>query len=98
LLRDGTEPKEVESALVAEGFDQDTATAAVLGVQANRARHAEEDEGEDWRWGRLVGGITFALGVALVIGNRTGLFPTFSYAGAILTGIGSLMLVVSWRD
>jgi hypothetical protein len=97
LLRQGVAAKEAEDQLVAEGFDLTEAASAVCAERHKVAQANDDADAEDWRWGLLTGGAVFAVGVLLAIGNNTGLFPTFSYAGTILMGLGSLMLVGARR-
>jgi hypothetical protein len=43
----------------------------------------------------LLGGIVFFIGIFLFIGNITGLFPTFPFAGFIVMGIGGVLMGAS---
>jgi hypothetical protein len=68
----------------------------VSALLADRAR-AETEQGEDPRrlW-RLLGAALAVAGVGLYIGNKTGAFPTFPYAGGMLMGIGALVSAMGW--
>lgn len=44
-----------------------------------------------------VGGLVCLLGLGLLIGNITGLFPTFPFAGAIVLTIGSVIAGIGSR-
>jgi hypothetical protein len=43
-------------------------------------------------------GLVFLFGVALFIGNKTGLFPTIPYAGYLVMGFGALLIGAAAAD
>lgn len=45
----------------------------------------------------ILGTLLFLAGIGLVVGNRTGLFPTIPFAGCILTVIGGLVSAAGKR-
>jgi hypothetical protein len=97
LLGQGLEPAEAERRLVSEGYQPDAAAEAVLAERSAGARAREAGSEEDWRWGLWTGIVVFALGVVLAIGNNTGIFASFPYAGRIFMGVGTLVIVVARR-
>jgi hypothetical protein len=40
---------------------------------------------------KFIGTLVILVGIGLFIGNVTGVFPTFSYAGFITMGVGGLI-------
>lgn len=85
LLRSGASPEEMESRLVAGGVSPSTAARVVTEVLDRK----QESPAIMVRAGlMLLGGLLLAGGLGLVIGNRTGAFPTFPFAGFIVMTIG----------
>jgi hypothetical protein len=48
--------------------------------------------------GTVIGAIILIIGIILLIGNVTGWWPTFPYAGFITMGLGSLIIKISDDD
>lgn len=46
----------------------------------------------------ILGGVLVALGVLLLLGNRSGFMPTVPFAGFVVTGVGALMLHAGKRS
>jgi hypothetical protein len=96
LLAQGVSPDQIQFRLIQEGFGQALVAEEVSRLLAQTAR-AEADEREDPRrlW-RLLGAVLIVAGGGLFIGNTTGIFPTFSYAGDIVMFIGALVSAMGW--
>lgn len=47
--------------------------------------------------GIVLGLLLFVGGIALAIGNMSGAFPTFPYAGFVVSGLGSLIVALVLR-
>ena len=61
--------------------------------EVQRARSGEAAAREGARL-LVVVGVVFVVGLGLMFGNVTGLFPTFPFAGFLTTGLGSLLVTV----
>jgi uncharacterized membrane protein len=89
-LDQGNFPDVVKERLVRRGVDKTTASAVVDDILA-RFRAAEQ-EGQGTRLLlRFLGILVFVVGIVLFIGNVTGAFPTFPFAGFIVMSIGGLI-------
>jgi hypothetical protein len=96
LLAQGVAPDLIQPGLVKEGFDPAFVAEVVNSLLTERAREAKERREDPQRLWRLLGAGLVVLGIGLFIGNTTGAFPTFPYAGGILMGIGSLVSAMGW--
>ena len=47
---------------------------------------------------KVVGGVVFVLGLGLLLGNVTGIFPTVPFAGFVVTTIGGAILGAASRE
>jgi hypothetical protein len=87
MLNAGQPPDQVKQALVANRglTPQDAST-----VVDNLLGQAQGGGGSDGSSARaVIGGIIIVIGIGLWIGNMTGVFPTFPFAGIITIVIGS---------
>jgi hypothetical protein len=97
LLNQGHSADLVKQKLVERGLEQATAASVVNEILVQHCaaqfkgvlRRQEEMAGRVML--RILGGLVFVIGIGLYIGNRTGIFPTFPYAGFIAMGIGGLI-------
>ena len=89
LLNQGYSPNAVKEQLVAKGWGRPTAEFIVGDILA---RNLAQRRGRNRVPGKLAGGVTFLVGVGLWIGNFSGAFTTFPFAGFILMGIGGFIL------
>jgi hypothetical protein len=98
LLDRGVGVLDVRKKLVENGLAPDIAAAVVEAVQQERSGEIEgqvvytaDEQGR--RPGLvIIGGAVVALGIVLLLGNITGVFPTFPFAGFITLMIGSSIL------
>jgi hypothetical protein len=96
LLDQGVTPDQIQPQLGQEGFAQALVAEEVNSLLTTRAREEAERREDPRRLWRMLGAALVVAGVALYIGNRTGAFPTFPYAGGILMGFGSLVSAMGW--
>lgn len=94
LLREGVPAAELQARLVAEGFGAELVDPVVKDLLEERAREQKDREETPGPILRVFGAVLVVLGVGLLIGNRTGVFPTFPFAGAITMGIGALIFAI----
>jgi phage FluMu protein Com len=92
LFQSGASQSEITVELEKMGLDRPT--AEVIAAQAMPGY--KPDVSRDYSViCVVVGGIMLIGGVALYIGNRTGLFPTFPFAGHITGSLGVVLLALS---
>src|SRR5262245_28038140 len=91
LLDGGASRDETHRRLVETGLDPGVATWVIDEVQRARSGEAAAREGSGLT---AVGAVVFFVGLGLMFGNITGLFPTFPFAGFLTTGLGSLLMSV----
>jgi hypothetical protein len=96
LLKLGNSPEEARRKLVEAGVSEQVASAVVANAPSY-ARKARGHSGAGNALHLLLGVLIFMLGIGLWIGNRTGLFPTFPFAGFIVMAIGSVVLQAACR-
>ena len=70
------------------GIDLPPGTEVILKSDGSMATKSSSDSGIF----TLVGGAVFIIGIFLVIGNLSGAFPTFPFAGFITTMIGAALM------
>jgi hypothetical protein len=87
VLNRGVHPKQVGQQLADNGIEPQVATAVINDILAREKAQARRER----RVGcvlQYLGCLIFFVGLGLWLGNRTGLFPTFPYAGSIVMVIG----------
>jgi hypothetical protein len=92
-LREGASAEQIRAKLLAEGHDRQIVSEVIDELLYNWTRTDAETKGNPKRLWR---GLGIAIGIAgfvLEFGNRSGLMPTFSYAG-ILMGVGAIILMM----
>ena len=90
LLNSGRSPKEVEQRLLEKGLEPDTAKAFIRSALAQGQEPQAQPTAGSGLF-QLVGGIVVIAGVGLLIGNMTGFFPTFPFAGFITMTVGGFI-------
>ena len=92
MLRDGMLPQQIEKQLRDRGLNAESAKAVVASAHQIRDDDAEYSEPAASGGGNpvlmVLGGIIFAVGVLIFIGNVTGAFPTVPCAGWLGMVIG----------
>jgi hypothetical protein len=96
LLAQGVTSDQIQAQLGQQGFAQALVAEEVNALLTERAREEAERREDPRRLWRLLGAALLVAGVALYIGNKTGAFPTFPYAGGILMGVGALVSAMGW--
>jgi len=96
LLARGVPHDQIKPGFVQEGFDQPNVAEVVNALLEERAREEREGREDPWRLWLLIGAVLVVIGAGLNIGFRTDAFPTISYAGRILMGIGELVFTMGW--
>jgi hypothetical protein len=96
LLAQGVPPEQIRLGLVKEGFEQALVAEEVNVVLAETARAETEGREDPRRLWRLLGALLIVVGGGLYIGNTTGIFPTFPFAGGIVMFIGCLVSAMGW--
>ncbi len=96
LLDGGSPLGEVRRKLVENGLDVGQAVAVIEAVQQQRSGDVPEGEAVQRPVLAFLGMVVFGAGILLFIGNRTGLFATFPFAGFITMGIGGALFGASW--
>lgn len=92
LLNAGHGPQQVKQKLVEKGVREQTACAVVDDIVAqNRTATSQAGGGKPLL--QFLGTIVFVIGIGLLIGNITRIFPTFPFAGFIVMFIGGAI----WR-
>lgn len=91
LLNSGMSPEDTEKRLVGGGLEPQLAKGVVAAVLADGQIQAPSATGRKLAL-QLLGGLIFVVGVGLFIGNVTGLFRTFPFAGFIVMGIGGAIV------
>jgi hypothetical protein len=89
-LRDGESPTQAVQRLVDKGLEQRVASAVINDLLA-RGRERVRASDETPPVLVVLGGLLLLVGAALFMGNMTGLFPTFPFAGFLLMGIGATL-------
>jgi hypothetical protein len=92
LLSAGQTPDQVVRKLTEQGLQPETARGVVNDI-LTRGQAAQGGA----RVRMIVGGAVFALGVVLLLGNMTGAFPTFPFAGTITMVIGGIIMSTGGR-
>jgi Na+/H+ antiporter NhaC len=88
-LKQGENPREVKQQLEALGLTRESAERFVDEIAKQESESKKEDRSN--YIGQLVGIPIVSIGVLLVIGNRTGLFPTIPFAGFIVIILGIIV-------
>ena len=78
-LANGEPAGDVEQSLRERGFDAEAATAIVAHAQQHLTTNSEASSRSNGA--ALLGGVVTVAGALLLIGNISGFFPTFPYAG-----------------
>jgi hypothetical protein len=91
LLRRGDSVKEARLRLIAEGFDPKAVVLVLDEVLEERARERKEDGGPALR---VLVIVVLLVGVGLLVGNTTGAFVTFPYAGGIVLALGAVLFAM----
>jgi len=97
LLEAGVAPPRVEQRLVEKGF-QPPIVKEVIEDLLNRAQQQEPQDGRGSAPLQLLGGVIFVAGIGLLVGNVTGVFPTFPFAGFIVMTIGGAIFGAAKRS
>ena len=103
LLDHGAGVLDVRRKLVESGLVPKAAAAVVEAVQRQRSGAVKGElvyvDGDEGRWPGLVilGVVVVGIGVFLLLGNMSGRFPTFPFAGFITMTIGSMIIGAGWR-
>ena len=96
MLNSGVSPKQAEQRLVDKGLEPQTAKAVIDDLLAHAQVQAQQADGGGLVR-QLLGGLIFVVGIGLCIGNMTGIFPTFPFAGFIVMGIGGAIFRAGQR-
>jgi RecX family len=94
LLSEGTPTEELLAKLIEAGFDGEMVAPVIEGFLEERKRNEQERKDDPKALWRIMGVGLLVVGFCLAVGNRSGLFPTFSYAGTIFMGIGFLVFMM----
>jgi hypothetical protein len=105
LTQNGASEAEVASELVNAGLDFQTASSVAANMRSSvdgyPTSSATSSSASRAAAGiAIFGGFLFVVGIGLLIGNRSGLFPTFPFAGFWVMGLGGLMMSAfgrSWK-
>jgi hypothetical protein len=103
LLDQGDGVLDVRRKLVETGLDPEAAAAVVEAVQQQRSGEVRgesgyTERGVGQRLGLAILGLALlGAGVVLLIGNRTGAFPTVPFAGFLTMTIGSMVFGAACR-
>jgi hypothetical protein len=95
LLGQGIPAQQVQTALIARGFDEQKVAVVIEAEKRNLQKERAEEIGP---WRTILGLALFFGGAVLFIGNATGAFPSLPYAGAILMGLGTVILVIAGHE
>jgi len=96
MLNGGVSPKQAEQRLVANGHEPQLARAVIDNLLARAQLQSRQGQGEGLALS-VLGGLIFAVGIGLFIGNVTGIFPTVPFAGFVVMGIGGAILGAGQR-
>jgi hypothetical protein len=96
LLNAGVSPGQVAQRLVDKGLDPKAAKAVIDDLVAHAQVRARPEDRAALIL-QLAGGLLFLAGGGLFMGNVTGLFPTFPFAGFIVMGIGGAIFQAGLR-
>jgi hypothetical protein len=91
LLNSGVSPNVAEQRLVEKGLEPKVAKAVIDDLLAHPQVRAGQAGGGGLAM-QFLGGLIFAVGICLFIGNVTGIFRTFPFAGFIVMGIGGAIM------
>ena len=91
MLKNGVSPREAEQRLVGRGIEPQVAKAVIDTLLSNAQVQAPRAGGGGVVL-QFLGGLIFVVGMGLLIGNVTRLFPTFPYAGTIVMIIGGAII------
>jgi hypothetical protein len=94
LLSEGTAAEELKTRLINQGFDPGLVDPVVDELLQERKRDELEQKGSPRALWRTVGIVLLILGIVLLGGNMSRLFPTFSFAGTIVMGVGLLVFMM----
>ena len=97
LVKEGVQAEEIGHMLTAKGFDSLSVASVVKDLVEERNRTRQEERGDPRPFYRILGIVLIVVGFALMLGNLSGLFPTFSYAGTFTLGLGAAIYVVGSR-
>jgi hypothetical protein len=99
LLDQGTGVLDVRRKLAESGLAPEAAAAVVEAVQKQRSGAVKGEVVSPARSPGLaiLGVIVIGVGIILSIGNRTGAFPTFPFAGFITMTVGGMIVGIGWR-
>jgi hypothetical protein len=87
LLNSGVSPQQAAQGLVDKGLEPQVAKAVIDDLLAKTQAQARQPRGGSVAL-LMFGGLLLVVGIGLLIGNVTGIFPTFPFAGFIVMGIG----------
>jgi hypothetical protein len=90
LLKSGVPTQVAEERLVEKGLEPKIVKAIINDVEAHPQVRAQPQGGERL-FIQFLGGLVFVVGICLLFGNVTGIFPTFPFAGFIVTTIGGVI-------
>jgi hypothetical protein len=96
MLNSGVSPTQAEQRLVDKGLEPQVAKAVIDDLLAHAQVQARQADGGGLAQ-QLLGGLIFVVGIGLFIGNVTGIFPTFPFAGFIVMGIGGAIFGAGQR-
>ena len=87
MLQQGQPPEQVKQALVARGLSPENASTVVDNLLTPEGGGGSG--GVPFR--QIIGGLIVVVGIGLWIGNMTGVFPTFPFAGILTIIVGSVI-------
>jgi hypothetical protein len=93
MLNAGASPTQAEQRLVDKGLEPQGAKAVIADLLAHAQVRARQAGGGSLGL-QFLGGLIFVVGIGLFLGNKTGLFPTFPFAGFIVMGVGGAIVGV----
>jgi len=93
LLAQGETPGAIRARLLEEGFD---AIVTADRINETVARHRDDKESRQNSGLGILGATAFVVGILLYLGNKTGILPTFPFAGAIAMGLGGFLVSMAW--
>ena len=96
LLNSGVSPNQAAQRLAEKGLEPQFARSVIDHLVTRAQRPAGPPTGGSVVL-QLFGGLVLVVGIGLFIGNITGLFPTFPFAGFIGIGIGGAILRAGQR-
>lgn len=90
-LDGGASPPQAMQVLVEKGLEPQVAKAVIEDLLAKVQAQARQPIGESVAL-QILGGFLFVVGIALFVGNVTGILPTLPFAGFIVTSIGGAFI------